>query len=264
VRTLSLATVTLTLFVLPEGVRAQGLLSNLIESARRTPNGIAVKHPSGSDAWIALEESESGLPKPAQGGIELKVGDDAQVSFAAQQSLVPQFGSADLAVGGLARSPFLGLRGFGMMAKQDGRKVDVASGFVLAREGERLAASEIAIETGWSSVLVQGGFQGDDDDGRDFTDGAFGGAAFESSLGGVGYSMRWHGSFDGSTGAISLKRGDAAIGLSRDFGAGILSPHPTVTARWKQDLPLGGLQFRLDSKPTEQKASTRVNWTLEW
>lgn len=263
-RTLSLATVALTLLLLPEMARGQGLLSNLIESARRTPNGIAFQHPGGGGAKIALEETESGLPKPEQGAIQLKLSDDAQVSFAAQQSLVPQFGSADLAIGGLATSPFLGLQGFGMMARQNGRKVDVASGFVLAREGERLAASEIAIETSWSSVLVQGGFQGDDDDGRDFTDGAFGGAAFEGSLGGVGYSMRWHGSFDGSTGAVSLKHGDAAIGLSRDFGAGILSPHPTVTARWKQDLPLGGLQFRLDSKPTEQKASTRVNWTLEW
>lgn len=262
-RTLSLAIAALVLLSVPDIARAEGLLSKLIDSVRRTPNGIAVEQPGVGRASVGLEESESGVPKPSEGALKLKMG-DTQVSFAAQQSLLPRFDSSGLAIGGLAKSPFLGLEGFGMMARQDGENVDVASGFVLAREGERLAASEFAIETGWSSVLVQGGYQGDDDRERDLKDGAFGGAAFEGSVGGLGYSMRWHGSFDGSTGALSLKHGNAAIGVSRDFGAGILSPEPSVTARWNHDLPLGGIGLRLDSKPTERQASTRLNWTLEW
>jgi len=263
VRTLSLATAALALLMTPGHGRAEGLLSDLIQSARRTPNGIAFERPGAGSAKVALEETESGIPKPAEGSVKLKLG-DTRVSFAAQQSLVPEFTSARMSIGGLAKSPFLGLQGFGLMAKQDGKRVDMASGFVVAREGKRLAASELAIRTGWSSVLVQGGFEGDRDAERGFKDGAFGGAAFEGNVGAVDYSLRWHGSFDGSTGALSLKHGNAAIGVSRDFGAGILSPHPTVTARWNHDLPLGGLDFRVDSKPTEQQASTRLNWTLEW
>lgn len=258
-----LAVATLVVLMLPATGRAEGLWSSFVESARRTPNGIAFEHPDAGSAEMTLENDQPGVPEPETGSFELKF-NDTHVSFAARQSLGSQFGAADMSIGGLKTSPFLGLRGFGVMAKRDTGTLDLASGFVFAREGQRLAASELSIDTGWSSVLVQGGFKGDVDEEPAFTDGAFGGAVFEGRIGGVGYSMRWHGSFDGSTGALSFSHGNAALGISRDFGAGILSPEPTLTARWQQKLPLGGIDLRLDGKPTAEQASTRVNWTLEW
>lgn len=251
-----------------DAARADGLLSTLLDSARRTPSGIALERPGAGRAKIDLTETDSGLPKPETGTLTLKLG-DSRVAVAARESLESRFGAADLAVGGLPRSPFLGLSGFGMMARQDLGEVDVASALVMAREGERLAASELAIDTGYASVLLQGGFRDDpalsaDAPAPGLQDGAFGGAAFEGDVAGVGYSLRWHGSVAGSTGAVSLEHGGAALGVSQDFGAGILAPTPRITARWQHDLPLGNVDLRLDSTPTEREASTQVNWSLEW
>ena len=114
----------------------------------------------------------------------------------------------------------------------------------------------------FDDVQVGGGASFDEARFRD--DASFGGAAFEGSLAGVGYSLRWHGSVSGSSGAFSLRHGGAALGIAKDFGAGILAPTPRLTARWKHPLPLGSVDFRLKSMPSERTASTHVNWSLEW
>lgn len=264
-RRVSFAAAAAASVLFPGAGHAEGLLASLIDSVRRTPSGIALERPGGGRMTVKLAETESGVPKPETGTLKLKLG-DSSVAFAARESLDSQFDSVALDIGGLPKSPYLGLTGFGMMTRQDMGDLDVASALVMAPEGERMAASEVAIDTGPTSVLLQGGFKENPavSDAAGFTEGPFGGAAFEGRVGGVGYSLRWHGSVSGSSGAFSLQHGGAALGVAKDFGAGILAPTPRLTARWKHPLPLGSVDFRLKSMPQERTASTRVNWSLEW
>lgn len=247
----------------PKPADADGFFSTLLNSAHRTPSGIAVNRSDALDARLGIREQRDGTATPEDGTVTLKFG-EADVSIAAKDSLAPKFRTSRHRIGGLPRSPFLNLSGFGVMTRHNASGIDIASAFVMAQEGERLAASELAVETGETSVLIQGGFQTDPRDERNFTDGAFGGAAFEGVVGSVDYSVRWHASLNGGTGALSVKYGGASVGLARDFGAGILSPTPMVTARWRHDLQIGGLDFHLNGKPGEQAAATRLNWSLEW
>lgn len=261
-----ICTAAVVVSVLPPGaVRADGLLGGWFDSARRTPSGIALENRGGGGASVDLRETDSGLPKPETGTVKLKLG-DSSVAFAARESLKPEFDAAELDVGGLPKSPYLGLTGFGMMASHDMGSLGMASALVVAPQGERMAASELALDTGYTSLLLQGGVKDAPgaEAGPGFTQGAFGGAAFEGDLSGVGYSLRWHGSLEGSTGAFSLRQGGAALGVAQDFGAGILSPTPRLTARWRHELPLGDMDLSLQGTPAERKASTRVNWSFEW
>jgi hypothetical protein len=136
---------------------------------------------------------------------------------------------------------------------------------MVAPKGERVAASELAIDTGRASLQLHGGYHdyGDDPE-SEAADGAFGGAALEASSGDMGYALRWHGSIDGSTGSLALRRGEASLSVSRDFGDDPLSLSTTFSARWQRELPIGGFAIRLDGRPGERDAATVLNWSLEW
>jgi hypothetical protein len=240
----------------PGPAQAQDFMSSLFGSAERTPSGIAL---GGSGAGAGLGPGTEATAEPEAGTIRLKFSGSDLSALG-----TPDAGTGDAPLGGPRRSAFFDLHGYDLAGEAPDERFDLGASILLLPSDRPRAASALSIETGQGALVVQGGFQGDADPETALSDRAFGGAAFESGLGPLDYALSWQGSFEGSTGALSLRHGNAAFGVSRDFGASLLSPEATLSARWRHDLPLGDIDLSLNGRPAQQEASTQINWSLQW
>lgn len=249
----------------PAPVQASDSWAELLQSAQRTPSGIALRAPGGRDMDFVNtkngqgQETKKQTAKRAE-GLTLSFRRTENSAASHRDSLTPRSGLYPYA----RPSPFLGLPEVEVMARQDGGGMALHSAFVISKAGQRLAASELAIDAGGPDVLLQGGVRNNRAEPLDLRDGAFGGAAFEGDLGAMEYSLGWQGSLDGGHGMLSLRHQQGRIAISRDLDAGVTPRDTSIRAHWYEDLGVGGLRFSLNGRPVEQEAAAQLDWSFEW
>jgi len=96
-------------------------------------------------------------------------------------------------------------------------------------------------------------------------DGAFAsGGALEGVFGDLGYSLDWQASLKGTSGSVSLRRGDAQLSFGTDTGGEVLSGGTGIAASWRPDMSLGGLEIQLSGEPMSQDLGGSVSWSFSW